>query len=97
MAELSQPTSPDVEDVIRQVIDGLLETLRLTKQPSNVPKFGNGASSSITSSWEDEGVSPDSLINIPLHLESTVTASRDYFARLLFWCGLGLTLSSLLP
>ncbi|CAM6050882.1 unnamed protein product [Sphagnum compactum] len=86
VAELSQPTSPEVEDVIRLVIDSLLDTLCLAKQPSEISQVGNGASSSITSSWEEDGVAPELLANVPLPLESTMTATRDYFARLLFWC-----------
>ncbi|CAK9260610.1 unnamed protein product [Sphagnum jensenii] len=86
VAELSQPTSPEVEDVIRLVINSLLDTLCLAKQPSEISQVGNGASSSITSSWEEDGVAPELLANVPLPLESTMTATRDYFARLLFWC-----------
>jgi hypothetical protein len=85
VAELSQPTSPEVEDVIRLVINSLLDTLCLAKQPSEISQVGNGASSSITSSWEEDGVASELLANVPLPLESTMTATRDYFARLLFW------------
>jgi hypothetical protein len=56
-----------------------------------MPEFGNGASSSISSSWEEDGVAPELLANIPVHLQSTMTATRDYFARLLFWWVLGLS------
>ncbi|CAK9873029.1 unnamed protein product [Sphagnum jensenii] len=86
VAELSQPTSSEVEDVIRLVINSLLETLCVANQPLQMPEFGNGASSSISSPWEEDGVAPELLANIPVHLESTMTATRDYFARLLFWC-----------
>jgi hypothetical protein len=75
-----------VEDVIRLVINRLLETLCVANQPLQMPEFGNGASSSISSSWEEDGVAPELLANIPVHLQSTMTATRDYFARLLFWC-----------
>ncbi len=74
-----------MEDVIRLVINSLLDTLCLAKQPSEISQVGNGASSSITSSWEEDGVAPELLANVPLPLESTMTATRDYFARLLFW------------
>eukprot|EP00271_Cylindrocystis_brebissonii_P011569 TRINITY_DN29433_c0_g1_i1.p1 TRINITY_DN29433_c0_g1~~TRINITY_DN29433_c0_g1_i1.p1 ORF type:complete len:581 (+),score=113.85 TRINITY_DN29433_c0_g1_i1:625-2367(+) len=137
VAELSQPTSPEAEEAIHEVIAGLLGTLSSPGTGPNPPpgsswggsaptppagggfssspfnssasgrsngssnstsaagreSVGNSASfgsSSSTMGGSGSGGSPlDPLLDgasLPLHFQSTVTASRDYLARLLFWC-----------
>lgn len=82
VAELSQPTSPDVEDVIQQVINGLLDS-PLTKLQGKGPQCGNGTASTFKG-WEKEGTQKFSTS--PLQSQSAVSVNRDHLARLLFWC-----------
>ncbi|CAM6086057.1 unnamed protein product [Calypogeia fissa] len=84
VAELSQP-SPEVHEVVEQVVARILGTM-IPKETPPVPPFGT---STLTSSWEENG-SADVIGNIPLQFQSSValTSSRDYLARLLFWCTL---------
>lgn len=84
VAELSQP-SPEVHEVVEQVVAGILEKM-IPKVDPPVPPFGTTAST-LTTSWEENG-SPDVIGNVPLQFQSSavaLTSSRDYLARLLFW------------
>ncbi|BBN03248.1 hypothetical protein MPTK1_2g22010 [Marchantia polymorpha subsp. ruderalis] len=78
VAELSQPTTPEVEQVINGVIDGLLSNMCMD-QACNIPLYDDG------DSWEDK-ITSDAMADVPLQFQSNVTTSRDYLARLLFWC-----------
>lgn len=82
VAELSQPTSPEVEDAIQQVINGLLDS-PLTKLKCKDPQSGNGAASTLKGSWEEEGAQKFSMS--PLQSQSACSVNRDHLARLLFW------------
>lgn len=82
VAELSQPTSPDVEDVIQQVISELLDNPSIKLQ-SKGTRYGNGTNNAVNGAWE-EGSQKFSAL--PLQFESAVVVNRDYLARLLFWC-----------
>lgn len=83
VAELSQPTSPEVEDVIQQVINRLIDS-PLTKLRRMGPLSGNGAASTFKGSWEEESSQKFSMF--PLQSQSTFNVNRDQVARLLFWC-----------
>ncbi|BBN18669.1 hypothetical protein MPTK1_8g04410 [Marchantia polymorpha subsp. ruderalis] len=81
VAELSQP-SIEVHEAVEQVVAGLLGTMVAKPKPSPIPPFGT---SSMSSPWEE--CEPSEVVgNVPLQFQSTVTSSRDYLARLLFWC-----------
>ncbi|GAQ83512.1 hypothetical protein KFL_001510150 [Klebsormidium nitens] len=93
VAELSKPGTPDVEEAIRAVIDGLLGNLGPSQQ-AGAPRggaYGGAGMRAGGGGWETRravmgeglGASPQ----VPgLEFQQTVTASRDYLARLLFWC-----------
>ncbi|MCO5572476.1 hypothetical protein L7F22_026231 [Adiantum nelumboides] len=83
VAELSQPTSPEVEEVIQEVINGLLDS-PATKLQHKGTQLDNGTASSLRSPWEDEGIKK--LSSSPLQSQSAVRVNRDHLARLLFWC-----------
>ncbi|KAI5080609.1 hypothetical protein GOP47_0003792 [Adiantum capillus-veneris] len=83
VAELSQPTSPEVEEVIQEVINGLLDS-PATKLQQKGTQLDNGTVSSLSSPWEDESIKK--LSSSPLQSQSAVIVSRDHLARLLFWC-----------
>ncbi|MCO5550987.1 hypothetical protein L7F22_004482 [Adiantum nelumboides] len=83
VAELSQPTSPEVEEVIQEVINGLLDS-PATKLQHKGTQLDNGTASSLRSPWEDEGIKK--LSSLPLQSQSAVRVNRDHLARLLFWC-----------
>ncbi|KAH7438592.1 hypothetical protein KP509_04G022200 [Ceratopteris richardii] len=82
VAELSQPTSPEVEDVIQHVIDELIDN-----PSTNLQHKGNQSGSqtgALSSSWDGNFIHECS--SSPLKSQAAVTVSRDYLARLLFWC-----------
>ncbi|KAL2645501.1 hypothetical protein R1flu_013088 [Riccia fluitans] len=78
VAELSKPTTPEVEEVINLVIDGLLSNMCMD-QACKIPVYDGG------DPWEKKTIS-DVMGDASLKLQSNVTTSRDYLARLLFWC-----------
>lgn len=92
VAELSKPGTPDVEEAVRAVIDGLLGNLGPSQQggASRGGAYGSAGMRPGGGGWETRqavmgeglGASPQ----VPgLEFQQTVTASRDYLARLLFW------------
>ncbi|KAL3698840.1 hypothetical protein R1sor_012916 [Riccia sorocarpa] len=78
VAELSQPTTPEVEEVINLVIDGLLSNMCMD-QACKIPVYEGGHP------WDKKTIS-DVIGDASVKLQSNVTTSRDYLARLLFWC-----------
>lgn len=83
VAELSQPTSPEVEEVIQQVINGLLDS-PTSKLQHKGGKLGNGPATTLSASWDEEGIEKRS--SSPLQSQAAVSVNRDHLARLLFWC-----------
>ena len=53
MAELSEPTSPEVQEAIQRIIHGLLATLSPKMHSKAPPQFENGAAG-IRRSWDRE-------------------------------------------
>jgi hypothetical protein len=91
VAELSKPGTSDVEEAIQAVIDGLLGNLGPGhKGPSAGGVYGGRGMQPSGHGWEPrrgpvgEGLGPSSQVP-GLEFQQTVTASRDYLARLLFW------------
>ncbi|PKI71661.1 uncharacterized protein LOC116203568 [Punica granatum] len=83
VAELSEPTSPELKETIRSVVHGLLATLspRMHSQPP--------PSSENTSVGKASAVNEDCaelVENTSLHFQPLISLTRDYLARLLFWC-----------
>ncbi|XP_021905446.1 uncharacterized protein LOC110820304 isoform X1 [Carica papaya] len=72
VSELSQPSSSEVEEIIHQLVHGLLQRFFKDEATSN---FMGG--SAIRSTRTDHDAGDESR---------TVGTSRDYLAKLLFWC-----------
>jgi len=83
VAELSEPTSSEVQEVIQRVIHGLLATLSPKMHSKAPPQFENG-SASVRRSWDED--SAEIIENASLQFQPLVSVTRDYLARLLFWC-----------
>lgn len=82
VAELSQPTSSEVEDVIQHVIDELLDNPSTKLQHKGSPF--ESQTSSFSGSWE--GNFTHKCSSSRLQSQAAVTVNRDHLARLLFWC-----------
>lgn len=83
VAELSEPTSSEVQEVIQRVIHGLLATLSPKMHSKAPPQFENGAAG-VRRSWDED--SAEIIENASLQFQPLVSVTRDYLARLLFWC-----------
>ncbi|XP_073034390.1 uncharacterized protein [Primulina eburnea] len=84
VAELSEPTCPDLKDTIHSVVHGLLATLS-PKMHSKGSDLG-GSNSTGTINVETEGDCVDLVENSSLQFQPLISLPRDYLARLLFWC-----------
>ncbi|XP_042493473.1 uncharacterized protein LOC122073044 isoform X2 [Macadamia integrifolia] len=81
VAELSEPTSPELQETIHSVIHGLLATLS-PKMHSNASFLQDNASVGIS---KDEDCT-ELLENTSIQFQPLISVTRDYLARLLFWC-----------
>lgn len=79
VAELSEPTSADLKETIHSVVHGLLATLspKMHSQPPHISE---------TTSIEIGTTATDVLENTSLQFQPLISLTRDYLARLLFWC-----------
>ncbi|KAK6135721.1 hypothetical protein DH2020_030534 [Rehmannia glutinosa] len=84
VAELSEPTSPELKDTIHSVVHGLLATLS-PKMHSKGPDMGDNSTAG-TVDVETEGDCIDLVENTSLQFQPLISFPRDYLARLLFWC-----------
>ncbi|XP_011088185.1 uncharacterized protein LOC105169489 [Sesamum indicum] len=84
VAELSEPTSPELKDTIHSVVHGLLATLS-PKMHSKGPDLGDNSAIG-TVDVETEGDCVDLVENTSLQFQPLISLTRDYLARLLFWC-----------
>ncbi|KAL3350483.1 hypothetical protein AABB24_023105 [Solanum stoloniferum] len=83
VAELSEPTSLEVKETIRSVVHGLLATLS-PRMHSKAPDLSeNSSAGTVTIGAED---SIDLVENTSIHFQPQISLTRDYLARLLFWC-----------
>lgn len=83
VAELSEPTSPELKDTIHSVVHGLLATLS-PKMHSKAPLLSENAPPGTAS--VDSRDCAEIVENTSLHFQPLITLTRDYLARLLFWC-----------
>ncbi|KAL2477351.1 hypothetical protein Fot_46365 [Forsythia ovata] len=84
VAELSEPTSPELKDTIHSVVHGLLATLS-PKMHSKAPDLSdNTATGTIIIETEEDCI--DLVENTSLQFQPLISLTRDYLARLLFWC-----------
>ncbi|KAE8723731.1 MAR-binding filament-like protein 1 isoform 2 [Hibiscus syriacus] len=81
VAELCEPTSPEVKDTIYSVVHGLLATLSPRMYSKTPPLSENTATINIRS--ED---CAGHVENTSLQFQPFISLTRDYLARLLFWC-----------
>ncbi|KAJ8768904.1 hypothetical protein K2173_023899 [Erythroxylum novogranatense] len=84
VAELSEPTLPEVKESIHAVVHGLLATLSPKMHSKAPPQFDDNASTTpLSVEYED---CAELLENTSLHFQPLISLTRDYLARLLFWC-----------
>lgn len=84
VAELSEPTSPELKETIHSVVHGLLATLS-PKMHSRAPEITEDASTGIINVGNEKDCI-DVLENTSLQFQPHISLTRDYLARLLFWC-----------
>ncbi|XP_022988805.1 uncharacterized protein LOC111486037 [Cucurbita maxima] len=83
VAELSEPTSPDLKEAIHSVVHGLLATLS-PKIHSKVPPQSENIGTGTTDIGNEDCA--ELVENTSLQFQPLLTLTRDYLARLLFWC-----------
>nr|XP_043623661.1 uncharacterized protein LOC122595375 [Erigeron canadensis] len=79
VAELSEPTSADLKETIHSVVHGLLATLS-PKMHSQAPHVSESTSIGTAE------IGNDLVENTSIQFQPLISLSRDYLARLLFWC-----------
>ncbi|KAL3515341.1 hypothetical protein ACH5RR_022243 [Cinchona calisaya] len=84
VAELSEPTSPELKETIHSVVYGLLATLS-PKMHSRAPNLMEDTSIETRNIADGEDCI-DLVENTSLQFQPHISLSRDYLARLLFWC-----------
>ncbi|KAF5951811.1 hypothetical protein HYC85_009755 [Camellia sinensis] len=83
VAELSEPTCTELKEVIHSVIHGLLATLS-PKMHSKAPLSENTSTGIVNVGIEEDCI--DLVENASLQYQPLISLTRDYLARLLFWC-----------
>ncbi|XP_057493100.1 uncharacterized protein LOC130778597 [Actinidia eriantha] len=83
VAELSEPTCPELKEAIHSVVHGLLATLS-PKMHSKAPLSDNTSTGILNVGTEEDCI--DLVENASLQYQPLITLTRDYLARLLFWC-----------
>lgn len=81
VAELSEPTSPELKGIIHSVVHGLLATLS-PKMHSKAPMSENSPAGTVNVGSED---CAELVENTSLQFQPHISLTRDYLARLLFW------------
>ncbi|GAA0145010.1 hypothetical protein LIER_05305 [Lithospermum erythrorhizon] len=84
VVELSEPTSAELKETIHSVVHGLLATLS-PRMHSSTPNLSEDISSGTMSSGVEEDCS-DLVEDTSLSFQPLISLTRDYLARLLFWC-----------
>lgn len=84
VAELSEPTSLELKETIHSVVHGLLATLS-PKMHSKAPDLSDSTSpaGAVNIGAQD---CVDLVENTSLQYQPLISLTRDYLARLLFWC-----------
>ncbi|KAL5561333.1 hypothetical protein UlMin_031080 [Ulmus minor] len=83
VAELSEPASSEVKETIYSVVHGLLATLS-PKMHSKVPPLSENSAAGMAS--VESGDFAEIVENTSLQFQPHISLTRDYLARLLFWC-----------
>nr|XP_004496909.2 uncharacterized protein LOC101500430 [Cicer arietinum] len=82
VAQLSEFTSPELKDIILSVVHGLLATLspKMHSKPSTMSENATVGATNVGSEDCAE------VENSSLQFQPFISLTRDYLARLLFWC-----------
>jgi hypothetical protein len=83
VAELSEPTSLELKEIIHSVIHGLLATLSPKMHSKAPPLSENSPTGTVNVGSED---CAELVENTSLQFQPLISLTRDYLARLLFWC-----------
>ncbi|XVE49279.1 hypothetical protein DITRI_Ditri01bG0070300 [Diplodiscus trichospermus] len=83
VAELSEPTSPELKETIHSVVHGLLATLSPRMHSKVPPLSENTTTGTVNIGSED---CTELVENTSLQFQPFISLTRDYLARLLFWC-----------
>ncbi|PPR86628.1 hypothetical protein GOBAR_AA34064 [Gossypium barbadense] len=83
VAELSEPTSPELKETIHSVVHGLLATLSPRMHSKVPPLSENTTTGTVNIGSED---CAELVENTSLQFQPFISLTRDYLARLLFWC-----------
>ncbi|KAJ0963455.1 hypothetical protein J5N97_028577 [Dioscorea zingiberensis] len=84
VAELSEPTCPGLQETIDSVAHGLLATLAPKIHTKAPFQSENATSGSTLNIGKDDCT--ELVENTSLQFQPLISVSRDYLARLLFWC-----------
>ncbi|KAJ8572410.1 hypothetical protein K7X08_008921 [Anisodus acutangulus] len=82
VAELSEPTSLEVKETIHSVVHGLLATL-YPRMHSKAPELSDNTSAGTVNVGAEDPI--DLVENTSIHFQPQIS-TRNYLARLLFWC-----------
>ncbi|MBA0766331.1 hypothetical protein Gotri_015384 [Gossypium trilobum] len=82
VVELSEPSSPELKETIHSVVHGILATLS-PRMHSKVPLSENTATGTVNIGSEN---CSEPVEDTSLQLQPLISLTRDYLARLLFWC-----------
>ncbi|KAJ4876816.1 Uncharacterized protein Rs2_41834 [Raphanus sativus] len=83
VAELSEPAAPEVKETIHSVVHGLLATLS-PKMHSKLPASEAPPTETVNAKGDEDCA--ELVENTSLHYQPLISLTRDYLARLLFWC-----------
>lgn len=83
VAELSEPTCPELKETIHSIVHGLLATLS-PRMHSKVPLLSQNTP--IGTAGAESGDCAEIIENTSLQFQPLISLTRDYLARLLFWC-----------
>ncbi|KAI6678100.1 hypothetical protein NL676_038896 [Syzygium grande] len=83
VAELSEPSLPELRETIHSVVHGLLATLSPRMHSKGPPSSEYSSDEEVCSGNDDY---PELVENVSLQFQPIVSLTRDYLARLLFWC-----------
>ncbi|CAA0806788.1 Unknown protein [Striga hermonthica] len=84
VAELSEPTSPELRATVHSVVHGLLATLSPKMHSKGLDLGDNSTAGTVDVGTEGDCV--DLVENTSLQFQPLISLPRDYLARLLFWC-----------
>lgn len=82
VAELSEPATPELKEIIHSSVHGLLATLS-PKMHSKAPLSENTSTGVLNVGNED---CTELVENTSVQFQPLISLTRDYLARLLFWC-----------